>query len=37
MTNVINRHLVDAGQAGGLENSGAGVGNRTLVISLGSC
>jgi hypothetical protein len=32
----LNRHLVDARKAGGLENSGAGEGNRTLVISLGS-
>lgn len=31
-----NRHLVEAGQAEGLENSGAGEGNRILVISLGS-
>jgi len=32
----LNRHLVDAWQAGALENSGAGEGNRTLIINLGS-
>ena len=32
----LNRRLLVAGQAGGLENSGAGEGNRTLVISLGN-
>ncbi|WP_448145327.1 hypothetical protein [Pseudomonas silesiensis] len=32
----LNRHLVDARKARGLENIGAGEGNRTLVISLGS-
>ena len=30
----LNRHLIETEKARGLENSGAGEGNRTLVISL---
>lgn len=32
----LNRHLGVVRQAGSLENSGAGEGNQTLFISLGS-
>jgi hypothetical protein len=31
-----NGHQVETGRAGGLKDSGAGEGNRTLVISLGT-